>query len=114
MVTSRAPDGGLDDARVAVVDGSVEDDLGKGPGAAVVAGADELDPAVGADVSFSAAGVGNEQLTRAAAGEGRPAVIVLGLLADGGGRLGGGAEGGGGCRGCEKRPAGHRRLSRSR
>lgn len=74
--------GGFAEAGVAVVDGGIEDDLGPGPGTAVVEGAGEFDAAEGADVVFAAAGVGSEELAGTAPDQRGPRVVEAGLVGD--------------------------------
>ncbi len=72
--------------------GGIEDDLGPGPGEAVVEGAGDFEAAEGVDVAFAAAGAGDDEFAGAAADEGGPGVIVARLLGDDGER-GEGGEG---------------------
>ena len=84
--------GGFKEAGVAVVDGGIEDDLGPGPGEAVVEGAGDFEAAEGVNVALAAAGAGDDEFAGAAADEGGPGVIVARLLGDDGER-GEGGEG---------------------
>ena len=70
MVTRSAPDGvsTMPASRSSMA--SVENDFGEGPGAAVVAGANELDAAEGADVGFAAARSRRQATRRSGSGRG--------------------------------------------
>src|SRR5208337_2663407 len=68
---------GFHDAGIPVIDGTVEEDLRPAPGAAVVVGPEDLDPAERAHMGFPSAGADQEQLAVTPPGEGRPTVVML-------------------------------------
>ena len=75
--------GSGENARVAIVDGTIEEGLGPAPGLGVIAGDHEFNTAEGTDMFLATAGAGEEEVAVAMSGDGRPSVIGERVMADG-------------------------------
>lgn len=74
--------GRLQDTRIAIINGPIQQGSRPGPRATPIFGVHIVHPAERAYVGFAPSGPGQQQLTRFAPGDRRPAMVILRLRAD--------------------------------